>query len=155
MKNLKLYAAAAATVVVLATAGSVFASEIKSPAEIASQLTGKSIESLNSERASGKTYGAIAREGGKLDEFKAKMLEQKKAILDQRVAEGKLTREKADEIYAKIKENMASCDGTGSAGIGKKYGASFGSKNSCGVGKQAGGVMGRGSMGKGMGFGRK
>jgi len=33
----------------------------------------------------GKTYGTIAKDAGKLDEFKAENLEQKKAILGQRV----------------------------------------------------------------------
>ncbi len=156
MRNIKRYAAVAAIVVALTTAGAVFAAEIKTPADIVSQLTGKSVESLNTERASGKTYGTIAAESDKLDEFKAKMLEQKKAILDQRVTEGKLTREKADEIYNAIKENMASCDGSGSVGTGKKYGECFGNGAGCGVGRQDGGMgMGRGKNGKGMGFGRK
>lgn len=156
MKNIKRYAAVAATVVVLITAGAVFAAEIKTPADIASQITGKSVESLNTERASGKTYGAIAAESDKLDEFKSQMLEQKKAILDQRVTEGNLTSEKADEIYNAIKENMASCDGSGSVGSGKKSGSCFGNGAGCGVGRQDGGMgMGRGNKGKGMGFGRK
>lgn len=156
MKNLKRFAAVAAVLAVLTTAGAVFAAEIKTPADIVSGLTGKSVVSLNTERASGKTYGAIAKESSKLDEFKAQMVEQKKAILDQRVAEGKLTREKADEIYGAIKENMATCDGSGSAGIGKKYSAGFGNGAGCGAGKQACGMgMGRGNMGKGMGFGTK
>lgn len=162
MKNLKHVVAVATAVVVLTTAGAVFAAQLKTPADILSGLTGKSVESLKEERAEGKTYGAIANENGKLDEFKAQMLEQKKAILDQKVADGVITREKADEIISAIEENMASCDGTGSAQMGKKYGAGFGkgagcgSGQGCGVGRQAGKGMGmrRGGMGKGMGCGR-
>jgi hypothetical protein len=156
MKNFKRITVVIAVIVVITAVGAVFAAELKTPAEIVSGLTGKTIESLNEERAAGKTYGTIANEAGKLDEFKAQMLEQKKAILDQRVADGSLTREKADEIYNALKENMASCDGTGSAGIGRKYGAGFKSGACGGIGKQAGGGMGmrRGGTGRGMGFGR-
>jgi len=56
----------------------------KTPAEITASLTGKSVEQVISERVAGKTYRTIADEAGKLDEFKAQTLEQKKAILDQR-----------------------------------------------------------------------
>lgn len=146
MKNFKKIAAIAAAVAVLTTAGAVFAAEFKTPAEILSGLTGKPIESLNEERTEGKTYGTIANENGKLDEFKTQMLEQKKAILDQRVAENKLTREKADEIYNALKENMASCDGTGSARIGRKFGAGFGNGVNRGTGRGAGQGMGMGRM---------
>ena len=157
MKNLKRFAAVAVVVTVLTTAGVALAAEFKTPAEIVSGLTGKSVESLNTERAEGKTYGTIAKESDKLDEFKAQMLEQKKAILDQNVEDGKLTQEEADEIYNSIKENAASCDGSGSQMIGRKSGAGFGNGAGCGTGKQVGGRMGMGrnSTGKGMGFGRK
>jgi len=161
MKNLKRFAAIAAAITVLTTAGAVFAAEWKTPADIVSGLTGKTVESLNAERAAGKSYGTIANESGKLDEFKAQMLEQKKAILDQRVAEGKLTREKADEIYNAMKEKMASCDGTNSAGIGRQSGAGFGGGAGCslGAGQSGAGMgMGRGAgrgTGRGMGFGRR
>jgi hypothetical protein len=137
MKNFKRLTAVIAVIVVITAVGAVFAAELKTPAEIVSGLTGKTVESLNEERAAGKTYGTIANEAGKLEEFKARMLEQKKAILDQRVADGILTREKADEIYKALKENIASCDGTGSAGIGRKYGAGFGNGVCGGAGRQA------------------
>jgi hypothetical protein len=65
---------------------------------------------------------------------KTQMLEQKKAVLDQRVKDGKLTQEKADEIYNAIKSNQATCDGTGSAQIGKKYGVGFGMGQGAGKG---------------------
>lgn len=43
--------------------------------------------------------------------------------------DGKLAQEQADEIYNSIKNNQAACNGNGSAGIGKKYGAGFGQGN--------------------------
>ncbi|HOJ10041.1 MAG TPA: DUF2680 domain-containing protein [Clostridiales bacterium] len=127
MKNMKKFAAVLAVVAIIATAGAVFAADLKTPVEIVSGLTGKSVESLSQERAAGKTYGAIAMESGKLDEFKVQILEQKKALLDQKVKGGTLTQEKADEIYNAIKENIANCDGSGATCIGRKYGVGFGS----------------------------
>ena len=63
------------------------------------------------------------------------MLEQKKIILDEKVKNGTLTQEKADEIINDIKNNQETCDGTGNG----KFGSSF---------KQGqngrGGQMGRG-----------
>lgn len=145
MKNLKIILAIAVAAAVLTMTGAAFAADFKTPLEIVSQLTGKSAESLNTERAEGKTYGAIAKENGKLDEFKKEMQEQKKAILDQRVADGKLTREEADKIYNMLKENMETCDGSGSGGFGRKSGIGFGMAGARNFGNNAG---------CGMGFGR-
>lgn len=117
----------------LGTGGVVFAAA-STPADIASSLTGKTIEEVRTERASGKTYGAIAKEVGKLEEFKAQVMEQKKAVIERRVQEGKLTEEKAQEIVRAIEESQVNCDGTGSAAIGKKYGVRFGHGSGMGNG---------------------
>ncbi|MCR4436049.1 MAG: DUF2680 domain-containing protein [Clostridiales bacterium] len=157
MKNLKKIIAAVTVVGLLGTAGAVYAATAKTPAEIVSELTGKAVEDIYKERAAGKTYGTIANDAGKLEEFKAQMLEQKKAVLDQRVQEGKLTQEQADAIYNSIKNNQAACDGTGSAGIGKKCGAGFGSGNGMGRGQginRGAGIYNGGGFGGGMGTGR-
>ena len=119
MKKMKKLIAVIAAVGVLGTAGAAYAATVKTPA--------------------GETYGAIAKDAGKLDEFKAQMLEQKKIVLDQRVKDGTLTQQQADEIYNTIKDNQATCNGTGNAQIGKKFGAGRGQ-----------GMMGGGA---GMGFG--
>lgn len=154
MKNLKKLAAVAAAVGILGASTAAYAATFKTPAEIASALTGKSVEDLYKERTSGKTYGTVAKEAGKLDEFKAQMVEQKKAVLDQRVKDGKLTQQQADEIYKALKDNMAACDATGSAAIGKKYGAGFGQGSGMGKGQGAGRGTGmRNGSGAGMGFG--
>lgn len=138
---------------VLGAGGVVFASEVLKPADIAANLTGKSITEVNQERAAGKTYGAMASEVGKLDEFKTQMIEQKKAILDQRVEEGRITEEQADEIYNKIKDNQALCDGTGNGKIGKGCGVGFGNGNGNGLGQGKGQGKGQG-VGMGNGCGR-
>lgn len=118
----------------------VFAYAVTRPVDIVSKLTGKSVETLYNERSQGKTYGTIAKEAGKLEEFKAEMLKSKKEILDQKVKDGTLTKEKADEILNAIKNNMANCDGTGSQRIGQKYGVCFGNGQGkgCGIGNGQG-----------------
>lgn len=150
MKNLKKIIAAVTVAGMLGAAVTAYAATVKTPAEIASELTGKNVEDLYKERVSGKTYGTIAEDAGMLEEFKAQMLEQKKAILDQRVKDGKLTQEQADEIYNAIKNNQANCDGTGSAAIGRKYGAGFGMASGIGNGQGIGrgtGMRNGGRMG--------
>jgi len=147
MKNFKSYIAAATIVGLLGMAGTAFAAVTsQTPAQITASLTGKTVEQVTAERATGKTYGTIAKEAGKLDEFKAATLEQKKLILDQRVADGNLTQEQADAIYNRLVTNQANCDGTGSAAIGKSMGAGFG--RGMGNGQRNGGGS-RGGMGRG------
>lgn len=155
MKSLKKLTVVLVVVGMFAAAGAVYAAG-KSPADITAGLTGKTVDALYQERAAGKTYGTIANEAGKLEEFKSQMIEQKKAVLDQRVQEGKLTQAQADEIYNAIKDNQANCDGTANGGaIGKKFGAGFGQGSGMGRGAGAGRGTGvRGGMGGQMGFGR-
>ena len=150
MKKYKKLVAILSMLGVIGVTGVVYAQSQKTPAEIAAGLTGKTMEEVSKERASGRTYGEISKEAGKLDEFKAQMLIEKKAILDQRVKDGKLTQEKADEIYNAIKNNQSTCDGTSKAGIGKKLGAGFGQGSGMGKGQGNGERDGSGS-GCGMG----
>ena len=151
MKNFKKLIAVATIIGSLAVAGAAYAASATTPAGIVSGLTGKSVEEITAQRATGTTYGTIAQEAGKLDEFKTQSLEQKKLVLDQRVKDGKLTQAQADEIYNSIKTNQATCDGTGSAAIGKSNGVGFGQGMGTGrgAGQRNGGGMGRG-MGSGM-----
>lgn len=147
MKNIRKLVVVVTVVGLLGAAGAAYAAAAKTPAEIAAGLTGKTVEDLYKERAQGKTFGTIAKDAGKLEEFKVQMLEQKKAILDQRVKDGRLTQQQADEIYNSIKSSQAACDGTGSARVGKKFGAGFGQGKGMGKGQGA-------CNGGGMGFGR-
>lgn len=152
MNNMKKMIAVIAVAGVLGTAGAAYAAAVKTPADIAAALTGKTIEAVNEERAGGKTYGTIANDAGKLDEFKAQMLEQKKAILDQKVKDGDLTQAQADEIYNNIKERQATCDGTGSAMNGRKNGTGIGQASGTGRGRGLGRSAGAG-LGTGLGMG--
>lgn len=149
MENFKKLIAAATIVGILGIVGvasASYATGATTPASIVAGLTGKSVEEVTAQRAAGKTYGTIANEAGKLAEFKAQTLEQKKIILDQRVKDGNLTQAQADQIYNSIKTNQATCDGTGSAGIGKSNGVGFeqGMGRGRGAGQRNGGGMGMG-----------
>ena len=137
---------------VVGVAGASYATGTTTQAGLVSGLTGQSLEDVTTQRASGKTYGTIAQEAGKLDEFQAQSLEQKKLVLDQRVKDGTLTQAQADAIYNSIKTNQATCDGTGSAGIGKSNGIGFGQGMGMGMGRGSGQRSG-GGMGRGMGNG--
>lgn len=124
------------------------AADYNTPAEIVAGLTGRTVESVISERTeTGKTYGKIASDAGVLDEFKAACLDVKKDILDQRVASGDITQADADAILAAIEENQAACDGTGTARMGRNGGVEFGSQGAgCGGSRGQGGGRGVGGM---------
>ncbi|MEA4988361.1 MAG: DUF2680 domain-containing protein [Anaerovorax sp.] len=127
------------------------ASNYKTPAEAVAALTGKTVESVVSEKtANNVTYGSIAKDAGKLEEFKQTQLQMKKDILEKRVADGTMTQERAEEIIAAIEENQLNCDGTGNAKIGQRMGAGFGSMNGNGQGQGNGP---RNGQGKGQGRG--
>ena len=128
MKNLRHVLAASLVVVAMGvTSVTVFAAaKYDSPAEAAAALTGKSVEEvLKIRQEENKTLGTQVDEVGKLDEFKTEILEQKKEILQERVADGRLTQEQADEILANIETNQANCTGTG-LGRGMMRGLGFG-----------------------------
>ena len=159
MKNIRKVVSVTALVLAMgATSLTAFAaSEYSTPAELLAALTGKTVESLSEERKEeNKTYGKIALEEGKLDEFKEGILQIKKDNLAEQVAEGKITQEKADEIIEKLEENQATCDGTGGAQIGRTIGAKFGS-NGKGLGnggETRGQGLGRGQGAAGNGYNR-
>lgn len=144
MKFKKQLIALIATVGILGVAGTALAAdEFKTPADMVAGLTGQTVEAVIEERASGETFGTIANEAGVLDSFKQEMLVQKEAVLKQRVAEGAMTQAEADSVLSQIQENQLTCDGTGSAKIGRANGVGFG--NGMMQGKGYGGGMGHGA----------
>ena len=107
------------------------ASAYSTPAEAVAGLTGRDLESVITERReSGDPYGTIAEKEGVLEAFEAEMMQIRKDIIAKRVAEGKLTQEKADEIIAAMEEHAAECDGectTEDKGLlGQSIGGMFG-----------------------------
>lgn len=144
MKNLKKKVTVLTVVSMfsLGSAATVLAADYQTPAEAAASVTGKEVEDVVKERMeTGKTFGSIAAESGKLEEFKKLMLEAKEKILSEDVEKGVITQEEADDILDAVKERQAACDGTG-YGQGGGYGFGGG----CGLGR---------GYGRGAGFGRR
>lgn len=123
MKRFVKAIALAAVAVILTTTGVALAAEFKSPVEILSDISGQPVEDLRDKRLEGEPYGAIAQDYGKLDQFRDQMIEQKKAILQQRVEDGHLTPEQAEEIESSL---GTVCDGEGGGSCGQGYGIGFG-----------------------------
>lgn len=157
MKNFKKLVVAATIVGMLGVvgvAGASYTTGETTHAGIVSALTGKSLDQVTAERVAGKTYGTIANDAGKLVEFKAENLVQRKAVLDQRVKDGNLTQVQADAIYSSMEAYQATCDGTGGAKIGQKNGAGFGQGMGMGQGNRDGsGQRNGGGRGRGMNIG--
>lgn len=129
MKNIKKIVAVGAFVFVIGatTITGLAATGFNSPAEVVAKLTGNSVENVIATKTeSNKTYGSLAAEAGKLEEFKVAVREMKKEKLNAQVQAGTMTQERADAILAKIEENQVNCDGTGSKQIGQSLGARFG-----------------------------
>ncbi len=143
---------------IMSTGAAVFAAEGMTPADIAAKLTGKTVVEVQAQRVEGDTYGTIAKEADKLEEFKTEMLISKEAWLKSQVEAGKLTQTEADTILADIKEAQLTCTGDGQAAIGKIGGANFGGGMRCGLGLKdgsaAGGQFGRNSTGTTQGTAR-
>lgn len=129
----------------LVGATSVLAANFKSPAEVFAELKGVTVEEAYAAKAAGNSYGQLADEAGVLDEFKANMLENRKAIIQERVTNGQLTQEQADSMIQNMEANQAICDGTGMFGRG-------GAGRMGGFG-QGQGQGSKGDLGAGRGFG--
>ncbi|MDD4096381.1 MAG: hypothetical protein PHP22_09100 [Oscillospiraceae bacterium] len=142
MVGMVVLALGATSVVALA------ASPYDTPAEAIAAITGRTEEDVREERAeTGKTYGAIAIEAGKQEEFKDAMTEMREDALVTKVEEGQLTQEEADAILARIQERQAECDGTGSGQLNRENLGLFGQ------GKGDGQGAGQGGQRKGAGDG--
>lgn len=151
----KFSATATALLMISAMSVGSFAATYNTPAEIAASLTGRTVEDVLAERyETGKTFGTIANEAGRLDEFKEESLLMKSDILDQQVDAGYLSREEADSILEAIQAQQAICDGTGiGAGAGIGIGSSgVGAGTGAGAGF-GGGYCGGLGLGQGRGFG--
>lgn len=123
----KKFILAGALLAVVGGSGAAYAATAASPAEILSDLTGKSTETLYEQRDEGTTFGALAIEEGVQEQFKERMLENKKEILQERVEEERLTQEEADAIYERMEQNQENCDGTTQgACVGEARGLGFG-----------------------------
>lgn len=147
MMNLKKILAVGTIVSIIGVTGvTAFASEYKTRADIVSDLTGKSVESVIEEKQSkGVSYGKIADEAGKLQEFKTAVMELNEEKIKAMVEDGTITQEKADEALEAIKNQQAQCDGTGSKKLGQSLGLRLGGNNGNANGQRQGNRNGLGN----------
>lgn len=118
--------------IIIVTVGAVaMADGFKTPSEIFADLKGITVEEAYELRGNDKTFGALAKEEGVLDEFVEANVESKNVIIEERVKEGQLSREQANELIKALED----CDGSGEKMLGQKYGVGFGNGNGSGRGK--------------------
>ena len=135
------------TVVILLSLGAVvFADSFESPADIFSRLKGITKDEAY-ELKGNKTFGDLAKENGVYDDFHKAYLESKKSVIEEKIRNGELTREQADEVLKALEE----CDGTSQKLLGQKYNLRFGQGQGLGQGngkRQGQGFgQGKGKMG--------
>lgn len=143
MKKNSLALISILSLVGIGTIGTYSVSAAQTNSEIIQSITGKTLNELGN--TSGKTMGMIAKENGKLDEFKLKVLENKKEVLNDLVSTGKMTQGVADDTLNQIKANQDNCDGTGNSnnnnlglGLGQGQGRGNGLKDGSGMGQGRG-----------------
>lgn len=121
----------------------------QTPAELLAEITGRTVESVRAQKIeSGSTYGGVANQAGVLEQFRNRMLELKKSIIDERVAEGTMTQEEANTILEAIEEHQLTCDGTGtSQNLGREFNLGFGGFSGNRNGSGDGNGMGQGMKG--------
>lgn len=112
-----------------------------SPAENYADIASVTVEEAYAAREEGQSFGQLAEEQGLLDEFKVQILADKKVTIEQRVEEGLMTREEADEFFNKMEANMENCDPGNPSRLGKELGMKFGNGN--GKGKRLGEGQGK------------
>ena len=105
------------TIISFALLGTVIsAAATKTPAEIVSDLTDTPVNHVIKEKHDNKvTYAHLAKKAGKLEEFKKAHLNSRKADLQQRVENGAISQQQADNIVKQIEKNQTNCDGSGNA----------------------------------------
>jgi hypothetical protein len=154
MKKIKQFILVGSMALIMGTVSlPALASSYSTPAELAAGLSGRTVDSVVTERMeNNKTYGTIAREANVLNEFKSEIITVKKARLNQRVEDGTMSRERANAIIDILEEKQANCDGTGPTQVGKNMQAGFGAAKGMGNGQGAGqGAGNSGGSGQGQG----
>lgn len=128
----------------------VLAQSFLTPAELLSSLTERPVEELRTERFdSGLSYGQMAQEAGLLEDFKAGVLDVKRASLADRVEQGLLSQEEADALLSDLEARREDCSGEPGQGLQPRTGR-FGSQ---GQGLGAGGEKRGQGLGRGQGQG--
>lgn len=141
--KLKKVVALGLTMVILGGT-TVFAS---TPAEIYSEVTGVTVEEAYEARQNGETFGKLADDKGLFEEFQQEMLEDKKVFIEEKVSDGTLTREKADEFIKTLEERIENCDPQNPQRQGQRMGIGFGKEK----GNRMGGRRASGNFQDGLG----
>jgi len=91
--------------------------------EIAAELLGITKDELTSQlQKDGNSLYTLLTEADKLDEYKEAVLESQKDKLDEMVSNNKINQTEADEMYAKIQEQLKTWDGSTPEKENKAYG---------------------------------
>lgn len=145
MKNLKVFAIMITVVFSLATVSvGVFAKGSDDVVASLAKITNKTVEEVVAlKNENNKSYGEIAKDAGKLEEFKAEHTKLFEERLAEKVADEKITQEKADEILERRSQNMENCDGKGT-GEGLRLNLNRQAKESNGDGHGQGHRQGEG-----------
>lgn len=114
--------------------------------DVVAELTGLSAEEVQAERAAGKSAAAIAEaNGSSAEEVVSTALETRKALLDEKVADGTITQEQADLMYDRMTERVTERVSTDESG--RPSWAGQGGGMGGGRGGQGGGMGGQGACG--------
>ncbi len=84
------------------------------PREALSAISGKSMDEIHALRyEEGLSLADVFETDAQYEEFKSEILEQRKERIDERVLEGRLSQERADEIKKQMDENPEMFEGRG------------------------------------------
>lgn len=144
MVKIRNLALVAGVVSILVVGGTAFAANSTEPINAESNF-----RRFKNVRLSQMSEGKFLDEFKDLEDFKAKMLEQKQEILKQKVEEGLITQEKSYEIRNLIKERQETCNSERMM-IGRNMGAQFGERSEVReeIKEAMGSKSGRGRMSK-------
>lgn len=123
------------------------------PTEVLEGLTDLTFEEIYEARKNDVRLGDLAREYGVYSEFSEKFLEEKLAILEEKLSAGELSQ----EDYNFLTKQLEDCDGTGTMQVLKDVGMQFGRRANGGFARNAdtkGMGYNRTTNGNGNGFGR-
>lgn len=136
MKYTKRWIMAGVAAAIIGVSGftAMAAADYTNPLQLVANITGRTVESVADEQyTTGKSLYTIADEAGKSADFKDGMVTLRKERLDQRVADGTMSRDRADAIVSDMKANDSGygygCGGYGGGGYGPGCGGYGGRGN--------------------------
>lgn len=128
MKYTKRWIMAGVAAAIIGVSGftAMAAADYTNPMQLVANITGRTVESVADEQyTTGKSLYTIADEAGKSADFKDGMVTLRKERLDQRVADGTMSRDRADAIVSDMKANDSGY-GYGCGGPGGRHHGGYG-----------------------------